>query len=240
MRLPLEKTFRVAELARARHRRLPLRHDALLPADGRERGLPASRPPSTGSSSSRPTTARSLRGKAGVTANIPARFQDFRVTAPDEVKSRIDDRIAQREAELAALRAENPRPKLWKSFDTPRFGAGRNARFGDLDGDGVPEMLIAQNIPRIGDNFIQISCLTAVTFDGKVLWQLGRPDPRNGLLTADTPFQIHDIDGDGRNEVVMVKDFQLQVREGAHGPVCGKSVADAAGPARQSAQSPTR
>ena len=76
-------------------------------------------------------------------------------------------------------------------------------------------MLIAQNIPRIGDNFIQISCLTAVTLDGKVLWQLGRPDPRNGLLTADCPFQIHDIDGDGRNEVVMVKDFQLQVRDGA-------------------------
>ena len=80
-------------------------------------------------------------------------------------------------------------------------------------------MLIAQNIPRIGDNFSSISCLTAVTFDGKVLWQLGRPDPRNGLLTADTPFQIHDIDGDGRNEVVMVKDFQIQVREGSDRPI---------------------
>ena len=78
-------------------------------------------------------------------------------------------------------------------------------------------MLIAQNIPRIGDNFIQISCLTAVTLDGRVLWQLGRPDPRNGLLTSDTPFQIHDLDGDGRNEVVMVKDFKLQVLEGATG-----------------------
>ena len=80
-------------------------------------------------------------------------------------------------------------------------------------------MLIAQNIPRIGDNFVQISCLTAVTLDGRVLWQLGRPDPRNGLLTSDTPFQIHDLDGDGRNEVVMVKDFKLQVLEGATGKV---------------------
>ena len=160
-----------------------------------------------------------IRGKAGVTANIPARFQDFRVTASDAVKSRIDERIARREAELAALRGQNPQPKLWKKFDTPKFGAGRNVRFGDLDGDGMPEMLIAQNIPRIGDNFIQISCLTAVTLDGKVLWQLGRPDPRNGLLTADTPFQIHDIDGDGRNEVVMVKDFKLQVLEGRTGRV---------------------
>jgi rhamnogalacturonan endolyase len=139
------------------------------------------------------------------------------VAAPDEVKKGIAEQITRREAGLAQLRANNPRPKLWKSFNTPQVGAGRNVRFGDLDGDGVPEMLISQNIPRIADNFIQISCMTAVNFDGKVLWQLGRPDPRNALLTADTPFQVHDIDGDGRNEVVMVKDFQLQIREGATG-----------------------
>jgi rhamnogalacturonan endolyase len=157
------------------------------------------------------------RGKAGVTANIPARFQDFRVSLADETKSRIDARIVRREAELTELRGQNPRPKLWKQFATPKFGAGRNVRFGDLDGDGAPEMLIAQNIPRIGDNFVQISCLTAVTLEGRILWQLGRPDPRNGLLTSDTPFQIHDLDGDGRNEVVMVKDFKLQVLEGATG-----------------------
>jgi rhamnogalacturonan endolyase len=160
-----------------------------------------------------------IQGKAGVTANIPARFQDFHVTVPDEVKSRIEASVASREAELAGLQDRSPRPKVWKTFNTPKFGAGRNVRFGDLDGDGTPEMLIAQNIPRIGDNFIQISCMTAVTLDGRVLWQLGRPDPRNGLLTADTPFQIHDIDGDGRNEVVMVKDFKLQVLEGRTGRV---------------------
>ena len=76
-------------------------------------------------------------------------------------------------------------------------------------------MLIAQNIPRVrGDAFDDISCLTAVTLDGKVLWQSGRPDPRNGLLTNDTPFQIHDIDGDGADEVVLVRDFQLQILDG--------------------------
>ena len=160
-----------------------------------------------------------VRGKVGVTANIPARFQDFRVSAPDVTIAKIKERIARREDELAALRAGNPQPKLWKQFATPQFGAGRNMRLGDLDGDGTPEMLIAQNIPRFADNFIQISCLTAVNLDGKVLWQLGRPDPRNGLLTADTPFQIHDLDGDGRNEVVMVKDFKLQVLEGGTGRV---------------------
>jgi hypothetical protein len=160
-----------------------------------------------------------VRGKAGLTANVPTRFRDFRVDASDRVKSQIDARIARREAEFAELRGQNPLPKVWRTFRTPGYGAGRNVRFGDLDGDGTPEMLFAQNIPRIGDNFIQISCVTAVTLDGRVLWQLGRPDPRNGLLTADTPFQIHDIDGDGRNEVVMVKDFKLQILEGNTGRV---------------------
>lgn len=161
-----------------------------------------------------------LKGKAGVISAAPARFQDFRVSAPDAKAAEIAARIRNRDAELARLRAENPKPKLWKKFETPVFGAGRNVRFGDLDGDGVPDMLIAQNIPRIrGDAFDQISCLTAVTLDGKILWQKGRPDPRNGLLTNDTPFQIHDIDGDGRNEVVAVRDFQLQILEGRTGEV---------------------
>lgn len=159
-----------------------------------------------------------LKGKTGVTANAPARFMDFRVGASSETEAAIRARIAARDKELASLRAANPRPVLWKKFDTPRFGAGRNVRFGDLDGDGRPEMLFGQNIPRVrGDAFDHLSCLTAVTLDGKILWQVGRPDPRNGLLTNDTPFQIHDIDGDGRNEVVLVRDFQLQILEGATG-----------------------
>jgi len=159
-----------------------------------------------------------LGGRAGLTANIPARFTDFVVTAPEAVAQQIRSRVAARERELAALRAANPQPKLWKRFSTPKWGAGRNVRFGDLDGDGRLDMLIAQNIPKVrGDAFDHISCLTAVNLDGKMLWQIGRPDPRNTLLTNDTPFQIHDFDGDGKNEVVMVKDFQIQVLEGATG-----------------------
>jgi rhamnogalacturonan endolyase len=158
------------------------------------------------------------KGKAGVTANWPARFMSFRVTATDGEQRAIEARIAERAVELARLQKENPQPKLWKKFDTPGYGAGRNVRFGDLDGDGRIDMLIAQNIPRVrGDAFDAISCLTAVTPDGKVLWQQGRPNPRNGLLTNDTPFQMHDVDGDGAADVVLVRDFKLQILNGKTG-----------------------
>ena len=67
-----------------------------------------------------------------------------------------------RDDELAKLAAGYPVPRLWKKFETKGFGAGRNVRFGDLDGDGQLDMLIAQNIPRVqGDAFSQISALTA-------------------------------------------------------------------------------
>ena len=159
-----------------------------------------------------------LGGKVGLTAGAPARLQSFKATVGEKTRQSIDRRIAQRQAELEKLRSENPLPKLWKKFETPRFGAGRNVRFGDLDGDGRPEMLIAQNVAKVDNgNFVEISCLTAIDLDGRVLWQIGRPDVRNALLTSDTPFQIHDIDGDGTSEVVLVKDFKLQVLDGRTG-----------------------
>jgi hypothetical protein len=217
LRLPLEKTFRVAEwreLGSVEFRYDTRRYYHLkVESDGpRVRAYIDDKQVLEASDNDIP------KGKVGLTANIPARFQDFGVTVSDEVKHRIDDRIRRKESELDRLRIENPRPLLWNRFSTAGFGAGRNVRFGDLDGDGELDMLIAQNIPRVrGDAFDPISCLTAVTLPGKILWQSGRPDPRNGLLTNDTPFQIHDLDGDGRNEVVLVRDFKLEVLDGQTG-----------------------
>ncbi len=222
LRLPLEKKFRVAEwkeLATA-----PFDYDVTRYYRLRvENSGPDIRASVDGKLLLEARDGEILKGKAGLTANIPARFRQFRVSAGDDIERVIRRRIAGREAELERLRAHNPKPKLWKKFDTPGFGAGRNVRFGDLNGDGQLDMLIAQNIPRVrGDAFDHISCLTAVTLDGKVLWQLGRPNPRNGLLTNDTPFQIHDLDGNGTEEVVLIRDFQLQILEGATGKLLRK------------------
>ena len=159
-----------------------------------------------------------LKGKSGITANIPARFMDFSVTTSDTNERAIRDRIAQREAGLERLRADNPKPVLWKKFELGPWGAGRNARFGDLDGDGNIDMLIAQNSRHAYRNsFAHISSMAAFTLDGKLLWTLGRPDEYNDVIAHDTPFQIHDIDGDGSAEVVLVRDFKIQFLDGKTG-----------------------
>src|SRR5262245_34647801 len=69
--------------------------------------------------------AEILKGKSGVIAGTPARFEDFRITVSDSAQAAITQRIAAREAGLRKLRAGNPLPKLWKKFETPKFGAGR-------------------------------------------------------------------------------------------------------------------
>ncbi|HWR52515.1 MAG TPA: hypothetical protein VN428_15500 [Bryobacteraceae bacterium] len=217
LRLPLDKSFRVAEWREI--------GSAAFAYDARryytlrvENQGPRIRAYVDGKLLVEASDNEILKGKAGLTANIPARFQSFRVAASDSAEAGIRTRIAKRETELGSLRDSNPKPRLWKKFETPNFGAGRNVRFGDLDGDGATDMLIAQNIPRVsGDAFDHISCLTAVNLDGKVLWQQGKPDPRNALLTNDTPFEIHDLDGDGSHEVVLVRDFKLQVLDGKTG-----------------------
>jgi len=219
VRLPLEKTFRVAEYRELGRAACP--YDTKKYYDLRvENEGPRIRAFVDGKLLIEATDGERTTGKAGLVANVPARYQAFRVSACDGARAATDDRIRKRDALLSRLRAGNPAPRLWKKFDTKGFGAGRNVRFGDLDGDGAADMLIAQNIPRVrGDAFDHISAVTAVTLDGKVLWQLGRPGPGNGLLTNDTPFQIHDLDGDGANDVVLIRDFKLQVLDGRTGAV---------------------
>ena len=56
-----------------------------------------------------------------------------------------------------------------------------------------------------------------MTFDGKQLWQIGTPDPWKDHLTNDVGFQIHDLDRDGRNEVIYCRNFEIIVADGATG-----------------------
>ena len=89
---------------------------------------------------------------------------------------------------------------LVSSFETHDFGAA-TVRIGDLNGDGAPDLLYTQCI--FGQR--QISCLTAVTPSGAMLWQVGTPSATHQSVYGDLPVQIYDWDNDRTNEVLYIR-----------------------------------
>ncbi len=158
------------------------------------------------------------QGRIGLTADLPAVFLEINVTCTPAVQQAFAAARAVLSAEEARLQAANPTPKLWKKIPTPAFGTGRNVRFADLNGDGRTDILIGQ-MRHHGptDAYSEIRCLTALDLDGNILWQNGIPDRWQTVLTNDVVFQVHDLDGDGRNEVIYGRDFELVVADGATG-----------------------
>ena len=157
-------------------------------------------------------------GKIGLMSDVPTRYKNIKVTTTRPEKEYLQKRVADREEELRRLQAVNPRPVVWRKIDTEGFGVGRSLRFGDLNNDGQIDVLIGQVLhhgPK--DRNSELSCLTAVTLDGKTLWQIGEPDQWKDQLTNDVGFQVHDLDGDGRTEVVYCMGMELIVADGASG-----------------------
>jgi len=163
-------------------------------------------------------------GRIALTSDGPTRFSMVQVTATDKEKKRVESARARIEAESRKLQAANPKAVLWKKFRTDNFGVGRNLRFGDLNGDGKIDILVAQ-IQHHGpkDSNSEVGCLTALTLDGEQLWQIGIADAWNDELTNDVGLQIHDIDGDGQNEVIYCKNFEIIVADGKTGKTKYKS-----------------
>jgi len=158
------------------------------------------------------------RGKIAFLADGPAYFSPIEITTSSEDMKKYQNLRAETDLEEQELRDNNPKPVLWKSIQTKDFGVGRNLRFGDLNGDGETDVLIGQVVHHgHKDRNSELSCLTAMTFDGEILWQKGKPDLWKNHLTNDVAFQIHDIDNDGHNEVVYCMNQMMIVADARTG-----------------------
>ncbi len=154
-------------------------------------------------------------GCVGFIAARPARFGPVQVTALAGEADRLEQSREGRRDRLAAKRRRFGRPVVWKKYDTGGFGSGRRIRIGDLTGDGRYDFLLVQLNTGEARG---LGGMTAMSADGEVLWQAGRiAAPAEMESSGDAPVQIHDIDGDGRNEVVCAWQDEFQVLDGATG-----------------------
>ena len=100
--------------------------------------------------------------------------------------------------------------KCVRKIDLRDFG-GWVARFGQLDGDGIPDAVFVQTVKQ------QITCITAINLQGKILWQRGKADRGRRRISSDAAIQIYDFDGDGQDEVLIVEDKKLLILDGRSG-----------------------
>ncbi len=167
----------------------------------------------------RATDATYPTGKIALLADQTAVFDSVTVAMTNPDWLAFQQQEARQKAKESALQAQSPAMKVWKKLNTNGFGVGRNLRFGDLNGDKQPDILIGQVHQHAApsDAYAELSCLTALDLDGRILWQVGKPDSTKTHLTNDVAFQIHDWDGDGNNEVIYTMNFQIIVADGATG-----------------------
>lgn len=103
----------------------------------------------------------------------------------------------------------------WKTIRLDPAFCGGWLVVGDLTGDGVAELVSARNgVP--GPDIHYTSSVVVHRLDGSVLWKWGDPDARNAIH-HDVACQIHDLDGDGRHEVVLAADRRVVILNGATG-----------------------
>ncbi len=121
--------------------------------------------------------------------------------------------------------------RLIREFAVTPFG-GDISRLADLNQDGRLEMLTLQSAGQMNQSFFvgrpdiaaadrELFCLTALTLEGRVLWQYGKPYAAEAPFTCHggEPYCVDDVDADGRQEVVLIDHDTLVVLDAASGAV---------------------
>ena len=103
----------------------------------------------------------------------------------------------------------------WKIVSLDTEYAGQWVVASDVDGDGQVEIVSSRNVNK-GDVHYT-STAVAQKLDGSVLWKWGNPAIGRKIWHHDVACQIHDWDGDGKNEVVLCTKGFLVELDGATG-----------------------
>lgn len=108
-----------------------------------------------------------------------------------------------------------PQIAPWKSVALdPEYG-GHWCVTGDLDGDGIPEIVSAKN--KHGNGIHYTTSAVAHRLDGSILWKWGDPNEGHPYNGYDVALQIYDWDGDGTQEVILLTKGELVELDGTSG-----------------------
>ena len=103
----------------------------------------------------------------------------------------------------------------WKIIPLDPEYSGQWVVADDVDGDGEVEIVSAENANKNDVHYT--STAVAQKLDGSVLWRWGNPAIGRKKWHHDVACQIHDWDGDGKNEVVLCTKGYIVELDGATG-----------------------
>jgi len=108
-----------------------------------------------------------------------------------------------------------PPVQPWRTVTLDPEYSGQWVVLGDVDGCGEVEVVSARNVD-VSDNHFT-SAVVVQKLDGSVLWKWGDPNIGRRKLHHDVACQVHDLDNDGANEVILAADRELVVLNGTTG-----------------------
>ncbi len=121
--------------------------------------------------------------------------------------------------------------RLQKQFSIEPFG-GSIMKIADINDDGRQELLLLQSAGQFCSEIENpegvsiesldpsLYCLTAVSLEGEVLWQVGEPYENPGvpfISHGGSSIIVRDVDGDGHCEVLSVQAGRLSILDGHTG-----------------------
>jgi hypothetical protein len=139
----------------------------------------------------------------------------FLIAITTSTRSHSEDDLLFNTDETGGPGDRAPLIQPWKIIELDPDYAGAWIIAGDLTGDGQAEIVSARNVDENDVHYT--SAVVAHKLDGSVLWRWGDPTIGRKNLHHDVACQIHDWDGDGRNEVVLCTKGYLVALNGATG-----------------------
>jgi hypothetical protein len=155
-------------------------------------------------------------GQIGLRTEAQARFTAVKVTTTPAESERLAALARRSDERLAQVRQAMPKAKAIHTITLPDAPGYLHVQ--DVNDDGVPEVINADLEIMSGD-YARITRLSVYDWNGKLLWRLGEKRAGKLKLTSDVAFNAGDVDGDGHTEILITRDFEILILDGATGKI---------------------